>query len=312
MTMRVIITGGTGLIGKALANNLAGAGHEVIVLSRNKNKTSGLAEGVRVVEWDARSAAGWASLADGAGAIVNLAAANIAGEGFLPSRWTAARKKRILESRLNAGKAVVDAVRAATTKPDVVIQASAVGYYGTHGDEDITEDAPAGNDFLAGVVQQWEASTAQVETLGTRRCVIRTGLPLSTNGGALPRLMLPFQLFVGGPLGSGKQQMPWIHLDDVIAAIRYLIDTPKMQGVYNLSAPEPVTNAVFSKALGNALGRPCYFPTPGFAYKIAFGELSIVVLEGQRAVPSRLLAAGYAFQHRDLDAALRDLVENNK
>jgi uncharacterized protein (TIGR01777 family) len=310
--MRVIITGGTGLIGRSLANSLAKDGHEVIVLSRNKNKTSGLASGVRLEQWDGSSAAGWGALADGAGAIVNLAGASIAGEDFLPARWTVAYKKRIRDSRVNAGRAVVEAVKAAKVKPGVIVQSSAVGYYGTHADEEITEDSPAGTDFLADVCKEWEASTQAVEDLGVRRVIIRTGIVLSSKGGALPRQALPFKLFAGGPLGSGKQQYPWIHIDDEIAAIRFLMENTNARGVYNLSAPHVVTNAEFSKALGKVLGRPSFLPAPGFAFQIGFGEVAILLLEGQRALPKRLLAEGYPFHFAEPELALRDLYQNGK
>lgn len=310
--MRVIITGGTGLIGRALANSLAKDHHEVIVLSRNVNKTSGLAGGVKVVQWDAKSAQGWGSLADGAGAIVNLAGESIAGEGFPPQRWTAERKRRIRDSRVNAGKAIVEAISAAQNKPAVLIQSSAVGYYGTHGDQDITEESTAGSDFLGQICKEWEASTDAVEKMGVRRCLIRTGLVLSSNGGVLPQMALPFRLFAGGPIGSGKQQIPWIHLDDHIAAIRFLIDNPSASGVFNLSAPNPLSNADFGRAIGRALGRPYWLPTPGFAFKIAFGELSMLLLEGQRAVPKRLQEMGFQFKYPEAEAALRDLFTQGK
>ncbi len=310
--MRVIITGGTGLIGKALANSLAHDHHDVIVLSRNKNKTSGLAGGVQVVEWDARTAQGWGALADGAGAIINLAGESIAGEGFPPSRWTPERKRRIRDSRVNAGKAITEAIKAANNKPSVLIQSSAVGYYGTHGDQNITEDAPAGSDFLSDVSKEWEAATAEVEKMGVRRVIIRTGIVLSSKGGVLPLMSLPFRLFAGGPIGSGKQQIPWIHIDDQIGAIRFLMENAAARGAYNLSAPNPLSNAEFGKAIGRALGRPSFFPTPGIAFKLAFGELAMLLLEGQRAVPKRLQEAGYSFQYADADAALKDLFTNGK
>lgn len=310
--MRVIITGGTGLIGKALANSLAHDHHDVIVLSRNKNKTSGLAGGVQVVEWDARTAQGWGALADGTGAIINLAGESIAGEGFPPSRWTPERKRRIRDSRVNAGKAITEAIKAANNKPSVLIQSSAVGYYGTHGDQDITEDAPAGSDFLSDVSKEWEAATAEVEKMGVRRVIVRTGIVLSSKGGVLPLMSLPFRLFAGGPIGSGKQQIPWIHIDDQIGAIRFLMENAAARGAYNLSAPNPLSNAEFGKAIGRALGRPSFFPTPGIAFKLAFGELAMLLLEGQRAVPKRLQEAGYSFQYADADAALKDLFTNGK
>ena len=207
--MRTIITGGSGLIGRALAAELAAAEHEVIILSRTPGRVSGLPAGVRAAGWDGRTAEGWQDLADGATAIVNLA-----GESIAAGRWTAARKRRIAASRQQAGAAVVQAVAGATTRPQVVIQASAVGYYGPRGDETITEDSAAGDDFLAQVCVPWETSTEEVERLGVRRAIIRTGIVLSRDGGALPRMMLPFRLFSGGPLGSGRQGFPWIHHAD--------------------------------------------------------------------------------------------------
>lgn len=305
--MRVIITGGTGLIGRALSNGLAADGHEVIILSRNTNKTAGLDGRVRLEKWDGVTTTGWGSLMDGAGAVINLVGESIAGEGFPPSRWTPERKERILQSRLRAGTALVEAIRAAKQKPAVLVQSSAVGYYGTHGDQDITEDHAAGNDFLADVCKQWEASTAEVEKMGVRRPVARTGIVMTTKGGVLPLMSLPVKLFVGGPIGSGKQQMPWIHLHDEVAALRWLMDTPTATGAYNLSAPNPLSNAALTKAMAKALGRPAFFPTPAFAFQLAFGELAVLLVEGQRAVPSRLLKEGFTFKYTDAEVAFRDL-----
>ncbi len=310
--MRVIITGGTGLIGRALANNLANDHNEVIVLSRTTNKTSGLDGSVKVVGWDARTAQGWGELADSAGAIVNLAGESIAGEGFPPKPWTAERKRRIRDSRIHAGKAIVEAITAAKNKPGVLIQSSAVGYYGTHGDEDITEESPMGGDFLAQTCKDWEAVTQPVENMGVRRVVIRTGIVLSSKGGVLPLMSLPFKLFAGGPIGSGKQQIPWIHIDDEVAAIRFLMENTGASGAYNLSAPDPQSNAAFSRAIARALGRPSWLPVPAFAFKLAFGEMSTLLLDGQRALPKRLLEAGFTFQHPEPEAALRDLFSSGK
>jgi len=310
--MRIIITGGTGLVGQALTADLSKDRHEIIILSRNPQRGKPTGENVQSVKWDARTAQGWSNLADGADAIVNLASENLAGERFLPSRWSAARKKSILDSRVNAGKAVVEAVQQASNKPKVVIQASAVGYYGVHEDEVITESHPAGNDFLAEVCKAWEDSSASVETLGVHRVIIRTGFLLSTKGGALPRIALPFKLFVGGRLGSGRQSVPWIHIDDEVAAIRFLIENTQASGAYNISAPNPVSNKQFAKAMGKALHRPSYMPAPGFAFKIAFGEVSTVILDGQRAVPKRLLDAGFQFRFTDIETALRDVFEHHK
>lgn len=301
--MRIIITGGTGLIGKALAASLYRDNHEVILLSRSAQRPKGLAAGISVVQWDGRSAAGWGEMVNGDTAIVNLAGTNIA-EG----RWSEARKREIISSRVDAGKAVVQAVQQAATKPKVVIQSSAVGYYGPCGNETVTEAGPSGSDFLAEVCRQWEASTAAVEALGVRRVVIRTGVVLSPKGGALPRMTLPFRFFAGGKLGSGRQYFPWIHLDDEIGAIRFLLEQPTAAGVFNLAAPQPVTNAEFTQAIGKAMGRPALFPVPAFALRTLFGEMSTVLLDGQRAVPQRLQQLGYRFRFADPVAALKDLL----
>ncbi len=299
--MKVVITGGSGLIGQALSRQLAGGGHQVAILSRDPGRAQSLPSGAQAVAWDGRSSRGWEQAADGADAIINLAGANLA-EG----RWTETRKREIIESRVNAGRAVVEAVSKAERKPRVVIQASAVGYYGPHGSEEVTEQTSPGDDFPARVCLQWEASTESLEAMGVRRPVIRTGVVLSRDGGALPRMAMPFKLFAGGPIGGGKQPFPWIHIEDEVRAILWLVEQGG-SGPYNLSGPHPLSNAEFSKALGKAMRRPSIMPVPAFALKTLFGEMSTVVLEGQRAVPHRLLAEGFQFRYPDAEAALRDL-----
>jgi hypothetical protein len=301
--MRIIITGGSGLIGRPLAASLAAGGHEVIVLSRAPQRVAGLPAGVRAERWDGSTAAGWASLADGAGAIVNLAGENI-GEG----RWTAERKQRIIRSRVDAGAAVVDAVQRAAVRPGMVLQASGVGYYGPHGDEKLTEQVGLGRDWLAGVARQWEGATEPVEALGVRRVVTRSGVVLSTGGGALPRMLLPFRLFAGGPVGGGRQWLSWIHLADQIAALCYFIETEQARGVYNVTSPEPLTYAQFARAAGRVMHRPSFVPVPAFAVRLLFGEMATTVLDGQRVIPRRLQEAGFAFRFPTIEAALRDLV----
>lgn len=306
--MRVIITGGTGMIGRDLANSLAADGHEVIVLSRSPALAEGLSPKVKVEGWDAKTPKGWGHLVNGADAIVNLAGASLAGEGFFPTRWTAERKKLIIDSRVNAGQAIAAAVQEAETRPAVLIQASAVGYYGVHPNTvDITEDSPAGKDWMAEVCKQWEAATEPVEQMGVRRVVIRSGVVLSFEAGALQRLALPFRLFVGGPLGSGKQPLPWIHPADEIGAIRFLIRNASASGPFNLTAPHPLTNAEFAHTLGRVMNRPSFIPVPGFAFNVMFGEVATVVLDGQRALPKRLLDLGYTFQFPEAEPALRHL-----
>lgn len=306
--MRIIITGGTGLIGQEVANSLAHDHHEVIVLSRNTNKTSGLVPGVQVVAWDTRTANGWGHLADGADAIINLAGESISGESFLPERWTDEKKKRILDSRVNAGRAVTEAIEKARVKPKVLVQASAVGYYGETGDKPLTEQSPAGQNFLADVCKQWEASTASVEAMGVRRVILRIGLPLSNAGGVFTRLTFPFKLFAGGPLGSGKQYLPWIHMDDMVAIVRFVLDTPAASGAFNVSAPAPVTNAEMAKAIGRAMKRPSFVPAPEFAFKLGFGEVAALVLEGNKMIPQRLMDMGFKWQHPHVGEAVNDLL----
>ncbi|MCX8067070.1 MAG: TIGR01777 family oxidoreductase [Anaerolineae bacterium] len=300
--MRVILTGGTGLIGRALAAELVAAGYEVIVLSRTPHRARGLPSGIRIEAWDGRTTQGWGGLADGAYGIVNLAGENIAG-----GRWTEEYKRRIRQSRLDAGRAVVEAVRAAKCKPAVVVQASGVGYYGPRGDEEVTEEFLPGSDFLGRLAVEWEASTAPVEEMGVRQVVIRTGVVLSQEGGALPRLVLPFRFFLGGPLGRGRQWVPWIHITDEVRAIRFLLEKEDAQGPYNLVAPHPVTNRELARGLGQVLRRPAWIPVPAPALRLVLGEMSAVLLTGQRAIPKRLLEAGFQFRFPDLGSALRNL-----
>jgi uncharacterized protein (TIGR01777 family) len=275
----------------------------VIVLTRNPAKAN-LPAGAIAERWDGRSVDGWNHWVDGANAIVNLA-----GAGVADSRWTAARKALIRDSRLDAGRAVVQAVKKAERKPEVVIQSSAVGYYGPRDNSVITEEAVPGVDFLAKVCVDWEASTASVEKFGVRRAILRTGVVLSVNGGALPKMALPFKFFIGGPIGSGKQWIPWIHMVDEVAAIRFLIENKAAAGRFNLVAPNPLTNADFSRAIGKVMGRPAVMPTPAFVLKLAFGEMSIVLLTGQHAVPQRLLEMGFTFQFSEAEDALKGLLQ---
>ncbi len=301
--MRVLITGGSGLIGRALASDMARNGYEVVILSRRPERVTGLPAGVSAAWWDGHTARGWGPLVDSADAIINLAGENI-GSG----RWTQERKRRIQESRLNAGQAVVQAVQLASRKPRVVIQSSGIGYYGPCGDEEITEASPSGHDFLSRLAEDWEASTTPLEALGVRRVIIRTGVVLSATGGALPRMVLPFRLFLGGALGTGHQWFPWIHLSDEVGAIRFLIENEAANGAFNLCSPSPLTNAEFSRLLGQRLKKPSFITTPGFALRLLFGEMATVILDGQRAIPQRLMQLGFTFQFPEAGPALKDLL----
>lgn len=299
--MRVIITGGTGLIGSALAKSLLADGHEVIVLSRDPAGAK-LDNGIKVENWNGRTGDNWSNLITSDTAIVNLA-----GAGIGDKRWSDERKKLILESRVNAGAAVVDAIQKAAEKPRVVIQSSAVGYYGTPGDQVLTEDSPAGEDFLADVCKQWEDSTQAVESMGVRRVVIRSGVVLSMDGGAFPRMLLPFKLMVGGPIGNGSHWFPWIHIDDEVKAIRFLIENDGAKGVFNVMAPNPLTNGDFTHEVGKVMQKPAVIPVPKLALQMMFGEMAIILIEGQRAVPKRLQEHSFEFVYPTVEPALKNL-----
>lgn len=303
---RILITGGTGFIGRTLANELTAAGFEVVALTRDPGKSVALfGLDARVATWDGRTAENWGHLADGALAIVNLAGDNLA-EG----RWTRAKKARILSSRVESGAAVVDAVRAVKQRPRVVVQASAVGAYGSRGDEELDELSIPGGGFLADVVGQWEDSTREVDGLGVRRVVIRSGLVLGRGAGVFPRLVAPFRLFAGGPLGSGCQWFSWIHIRDEVRAIRFLVEREELSGIFNLVAPNSLREKEFCRALGKALGRPCWLPVPAFVLKILFGEKAReTLLAGQRVLPRRLKQAGFVFNYPDTVTALENLLE---
>lgn len=300
---RVLLLGGSGLIGRRLAPALVAAGYEVVILTRDPRRVGALPMGVRAVGWDGCTAAGWEREADGARAIVNLAGENVA-EG----RWSAARKAALLASRLRATAAVVAALAGAERRPEVLLQGSAIGFYGSRGNEEIDESAPAGDDFLAGLTREWEAASEAAEGLGVRRVLLRTGVVLDPAGGALPKMMLPFRFFAGGPLGSGRQVLPWIHHRDQTSAIHFLLEHRAARGPFNLTAPNPVPQAEFARALGRELHRPALLPTPAFVLQLAVGQMAEVLLAGQRAVPRRLLELGFSFDHPELGGALAELL----
>ncbi len=302
--MRVLITGGTGLIGRAVSVDLQAAGYDVIVLTRDPSRAKPPA-GVDVAGWDGLTGAGWSQLLDRESAILHLA-----GEGIAEGRWSEERKRRLRASRVDSGRAVLEGIRAAKITPRVLLQSSAVGFYGPRGDDPLDENEPAGSTFLADVSREWEASTRDAEKLGVRRPLLRTGIVLSRDGGALPKMSLPVRLGVGGALGSGKQWFPWIHEVDEVAAIRFLLERNDATGPFNLTAPNPVTNAEFTRALGRALHRPTLFRVPAFALRIAVGEMADSLLASQRVIPKRLLDLGFRFRFEGVDAALAELFSN--
>lgn len=303
--MRVVVVGGTGFIGASLVGEFVRTGAEVVVLTRQREHTARRLLGrddVAIVQWAPEGGVPLSALR-GAEVVVNLAGSTIA------QRWTAGTKRLILASRLAATDAIVAGLKElpAAERPQTLINSSAVGYYGPRGDEIVTEEAAAGTDFLADVCRRWEEAALGAEAAGVRVVLLRTGLVLG-DGGALRQMMLPFRFFVGGPLGSGLQWMPWIHIDDCVGIIRFAAENDALHGPVNVSAPQPVRNRDFARALGKAMGRPAFFPAPAFAMRLVLGEMAVMVLTGQRAVPRAALDAGYEFKHTDLDATLRDVV----
>jgi len=298
--MRVIITGGTGLIGHHLAAQLLADDHEVVVLTRNPEKRADLPQGARAEKWDAQTAQGWGNLVDGDTAIVNLA-----GRPIMNFPFTDSHKTAVIESRLAAGRAVKMAVEQAAEKPRVVIQSGAIGYYGNRGDEMLTEGAGPADDWFGGVCTAWENA---VDGAPTRIVKIRTGLVLDADGGALKPFLLSSR-FYGGPLGNGKQWMSWIHIEDECRAIRFLIDTEKASGPFNLVAPNPVQNKEFVKAVARVMGTSAIVPAPELALRIVLGGLAPLVLDSQRVSAQKLLDFGFQFSYPVLEPALRDLLK---
>lgn len=303
---RVLVAGATGFIGRALVRELTENGYRVVALSRNAGASRGrFPDGVEVVPWDGRTAAGWARHADGSLAVVNLA-----GDSLAKGRWTRAKKERILDSRTLPGAALLEAVRQARKRPLVFVQSSAVGFYGNSGDAEVDESSPPGAGFLAGVVRAWEASTREVEDLGVRRVIIRSGLVLGRGGGVWPSLVRPFQFYAGGPLGSGRQWLSWISLEDEVRAVRFLIEHDGLAGAFNVAAPRPLREGDICRLIGKSLRRPCWMPVPALLLRLLFGEKAgETLLVSQRVVPRRLAAAGFEFRRPDAAAAVAALVK---
>jgi uncharacterized protein (TIGR01777 family) len=306
--MKVVIAGGSGFLGRSLARALTADAHDVVVLTRGAGGGSHAAATAggrsRSVVWSPGSETGpWASEIEGAGALVNLAGESIAG-----ARWSAAHKARIRDSRIRATRTLAAAIRRASPPPPVFVSGSAVGYYGPHGDEPVTEEQAAGDDFLAGVCVQWEREALGAAGGRTRVVLVRTGLVLSRDGGALPEMLLPFKLGAGGPVGSGRQYWPWIHRDDWVALVRWAITNTAVAGPMNATAPNPVTNKAFARALGRAMHRPAFMPAPAFALRLLLGEMAdALLLSGQRALPATATRLGFTFRYAQVDDALNQI-----
>ncbi|MDA1305673.1 MAG: TIGR01777 family oxidoreductase [Acidobacteria bacterium] len=306
--MKYVVAGGSGFLGQPLTRDLAAKGHQVVVLTRGRSHEQ---DGIRFVTWSGQPDNGaWQQEVDGADGVVNLA-----GAGIADKRWTTARKQELRQSRVDSTRALVSAVRAATVRPTVFLSGSAIGIYGPqpHDGPPLDESAPPGSDFLSSLGVDWEAEAHAVSSLGCRLVILRTGVVLARDGGALEQLIPPFNFFVGGPLGSGRQVMSWIHRRDWLELVVWLLRRDDATGVFNGTAPAPVTNKEFSKALGRALGRPAVFPVPGFVLTIIVGEMAgPALLAGQRVVPAHALTLGFTFQFPDIHSALSDAVASSQ
>ena len=301
--MNILITGGTGLIGTALKESLQEKGHQITIVSRNPQQ---IVPGARLISWDLDPLI---TELEGTDAVVNLAGASLAGNNPLDMRWTKIRRREIINSRIKAGETLCVALEKAQQKPEILIQASAIGYYGNIGKDQVDESDLAGSDFLARVCQSWEASTSRAEELGVRRIIARIGLVLSDKGGLLPLLSLPFRLFLGGPMGSGEQFMSWIHIADLVKSLEHFLENANTQGIYNITTPEPVTNRGFAAEMGRSLNKPNWLPIPGFAMKLALGKAATLALDGREVLPGRLLESGFQYQFSQLPQALDDLLD---
>ncbi|MCG5528294.1 MULTISPECIES: TIGR01777 family oxidoreductase [Halorhodospira] len=298
--MRILITGGSGFVGKPLCARLHERGHELLVVSRNPER----ARAALPARTDIRPNV--ADFLDSQPeAIINLA-----GESIAEGRWTEAKKQRLLDSRLNTTQAVVNLCGQLDTPPKTLISASAMGYYGDQGDREVTEETPPNPEFVHELCARWEEAARQAESHGVRVALMRIGLVLDRDGGTLAKLLTPFRLGLGGPLGSGKQYMPWIHRTDLVRIILFLLDQEALAGPFNASAPEPVTNAEFTRTLARHLHRPAFLPAPAPALRLAFGEMSRILLTGARMRPQRLQEAGFTFEYPTLDEALSEILRS--
>ncbi len=299
--MKVAISGVTGLVGTALRANLTADGHEVLALSRRASLPP-----LTTITWDIENGRFDAGLLEGVDVVVHLAGEPVA------QRWSDKTRKAIRHSRVQGTHLLVEGLKSLKLKPQLLLSASAVGFYGDGKDRELDETSPRGEGFLPEVCQEWETAALDAMGLGIRAVCLRTGIVLSTKGGALAKMLLPFRLGLGGRLSSGRQWMPWIHIDDLVGAMRFVMQKEDLVGVVNGTSPHPVTNADFTKGLGKVLRRPTLFPVPKFGLKLLFGEMSQILLEGQRVKPQKLLDTGYRFHYPEFLEALSDVVANRK
>ena len=299
--MKVLIAGGSGFMGKHLIQSLTADSHQVWALSRNPNQ---MVQGAQVVGWDGRTPNGWGHLVDGMDAVVNLSGLSLY---YWP--WTKRKKQRFIDSRVEPGLALATAIKNASHRPNVFIQISGINHYGLRGEGVADESTPPGDDYLSQLTVAWENATKSVEEVGVRHVVCRTAVVLARDAILLWLMALPVLLYVGGPFGSGEQAMPWIHIDDQIGAIRFLMENPDASGPYNLIAPQTTTNAAFMRTLAKVLQRPYWFRTPAFLMRLVLGEMSLLVIEGRFSKSERLFDMGYNMRYTELEDALRDIFE---
>ena len=303
--MKILMTGGTGFVGSFLAERLIRDGHTVTILVRPREQTGGSPPAVSFLQGDPTQRGAWQEAVPKHDTVINLAGASIF------TRWTEAQKKAILDSRVSTTRNIVDAISADQAKSFTLFSTSAVGYYGFHEDEELTEDSPPGDDFLATVAVAWENEALKARERGARTVITRFGIVLGPNGGALGQMIPLFKKFIGGPIGSGKQWFSWVHAADLTEAFVFLLSHPELSGPINVCSPNPARNKDLAKAIGKALHRPSFMPAPGFMIKLVLGEFGSVILKGQRVLPRRLLEAGFVFQYPEIDRAIEDIVSRN-
>ncbi|MBM4322476.1 MAG: TIGR01777 family protein [Deltaproteobacteria bacterium] len=299
--MKILITGGTGFVGTQLIARLVQEGHEVTILTRSLKGAKGASPGISYLEGDPTRKGPWQASIKDHDAVINLAGASIF------SRWTEEHKRAIRESRVHTTQNIVEGIPSHPERPCTLLSTSAVGYYGFCGDEELVEDSPPGNDFLARIAKEWEGEALKAREKGARVVITRFGIVMGEKGGALGQMIPLFKKYIGGPIGSGKQWFSWVHIKDLTEAFVFLLKHPEISGPVNICSPNPVRNKDLARALGKALRKPSFMPAPGFMIKLVLGEFGSVILKGQRVIPKRLLDHGFVFQYADIDQALQSI-----